>query len=47
MIIEAQYNEMREKLQFIRDLYRSGHYSQCAKFSERLLGEAHSGVSLN
>ncbi|OAL56082.1 hypothetical protein IQ07DRAFT_676279 [Pyrenochaeta sp. DS3sAY3a] len=46
MIIEAQYNEMREKLQFIRDLYRSGHYSQCAKFSERLLGEAHSGVHL-
>lgn len=45
MITEARYNEMKEKMQVIKDLYRSRHYTQCTQFSERLLREAHVEVS--
>ncbi|KAF1840419.1 uncharacterized protein K460DRAFT_323047 [Cucurbitaria berberidis CBS 394.84] len=44
MIIEARYNEMKEKMQVIKDLYLSRHYTQCAMFSERLLSEVHDEI---
>ncbi|KAL6704750.1 hypothetical protein ACN47E_007671 [Coniothyrium glycines] len=44
MIMEARYQELREKMQVIKDLYKSRHYTQCAKYGERLLGEVQSEI---
>lgn len=45
MIMEARYNEMKEKTQISKALYQSRHYTQCAKFNERLLSKVHNEVS--
>jgi hypothetical protein len=44
MLAQATYDEMKEKLQVLNDLYTSRHYTQCAKFGERLLDETNDKV---
>ncbi|KAH7076421.1 hypothetical protein BKA63DRAFT_532596 [Paraphoma chrysanthemicola] len=39
MLIQARWDELRQKMQVIKDLYMSRHYTQCAKYGERLLAE--------
>ncbi|KAL5121314.1 hypothetical protein ACEQ8H_000782 [Pleosporales sp. CAS-2024a] len=39
MLLEARWKEMRQKMQVIKDAYVSRHYTQCAKYGERLLAE--------
>ncbi|KAH7408343.1 hypothetical protein DE146DRAFT_371406 [Phaeosphaeria sp. MPI-PUGE-AT-0046c] len=39
MLIQARWDEMRQKMQVVKDAYISRHYSQCAKYGERLLAQ--------
>lgn len=39
MLAKARHDEIKEKMQALKDLYTSRHYTQCAKFGERLLSE--------
>jgi hypothetical protein len=44
MSASAQYNELREKMAVVKNLYCSRHYTQCAKLGDLLLREAHDEV---
>jgi hypothetical protein len=46
MLIQARWDEMREKMQVIKDAYVSRHYIQCAKYGERLLAEVKGEVCM-
>ncbi|EAT88417.2 hypothetical protein SNOG_04657 [Parastagonospora nodorum SN15] len=39
MLIQARWDELRQKMQVVKNAYVSRHYSQCAKYGERLLAE--------
>ncbi|KAF2025225.1 hypothetical protein EK21DRAFT_76931 [Setomelanomma holmii] len=39
MLIEARWDEWRQKMQAVKEMYMSRHYTQCIKFGERLLAE--------
>ncbi|OAL07318.1 hypothetical protein IQ06DRAFT_198010, partial [Phaeosphaeriaceae sp. SRC1lsM3a] len=39
MLIQARWDEMRQKMQVVKNAYISRHYTQCAKYGERLLAE--------
>jgi hypothetical protein len=45
MLIQARWDEMRQKLQVVKSAYVSRHYAQCAKYGERLLAEVQGEVS--
>lgn len=42
---QARNCEMKHRMQALKDLYLSRHYTRCAKSGERLLGEVDSSVS--
>jgi hypothetical protein len=44
MLAQATHDTLKEKMQVLKDLYSSRHYTQCAKFGERLLDEANDEV---
>jgi hypothetical protein len=44
MLAQATHDELKEKMQVLKELYTSRHYTQCAKFSERLLNETNDEV---
>jgi signal transduction protein with GAF and PtsI domain len=46
MLIQARWDEMREKMQVIKDAYVRRHYTQCAKYGERLLAEVKGEVCM-
>lgn len=46
MLIQARWDEMRQKMQFVKTSYMSRHYTQCAKYGERLLAEVQGEVSI-
>ncbi|KAH8725290.1 hypothetical protein GQ44DRAFT_759664 [Phaeosphaeriaceae sp. PMI808] len=39
MLVQARWDEMREKMQVVKNAYTSRHYTQCAKYGEQLLAE--------
>lgn len=45
MLIQARWDEMRQKMQVVKNAYVSRHYTQCAKYGERLLAEVQGEVS--
>jgi hypothetical protein len=45
MLIQARWDEMRQKMQVVKNAYISRHYTQCAKYGERLLVEVQGEVS--
>jgi hypothetical protein len=45
MLIQARWDEMRQKMQVVKNAYVSRHYAQCAKYGERLLAEVQGEVS--
>lgn len=45
MVGQTKNCEMKQKMQVLKDLYLSRHYTRCAKSGERLLGEVDSSVS--
>jgi hypothetical protein len=45
MLIQARWDEMRQKMQVVKNAYVSRHYTQCAKYGERLLVEVQGEVS--
>lgn len=45
MPAEPKHAELRQKMQALKNLYISRHYTQCAKFGERLLADVDSTVS--
>ncbi|KAI8940070.1 hypothetical protein NX059_003789 [Plenodomus lindquistii] len=38
-MMDTRYQELRAKMQSVKDLYHSRHYTQCAKYAEQLLAE--------
>lgn len=46
MLIQARWDEMRQKMQVVKNAYISRHYTQCAKYGERLLAEVQGEVSI-
>jgi hypothetical protein len=44
MFAQATHDELKEKMQVLKELYTSRHYTQCAKFGERLLNETNDEV---
>jgi hypothetical protein len=44
MLIQARWDEMRQKMQVVKNAYVSRHYAQCAKYGERLLAEVQGEV---
>jgi hypothetical protein len=44
MLAQATHDALKEKMQVLKDLYTSRHYTQCTKFGERLLDEANDEV---
>jgi hypothetical protein len=44
MLAQATHDASKEKMQVLKELYTSRHYTQCAKFGERLLDEANNEV---
>lgn len=45
MLAQASWDETREKMQVIKNAYVSRHYTQCAKYGERMLAEVKGDVS--
>lgn len=45
MVGQTKNREMKQKMQALKDLYFSRHYTRCARSGERLLGEVDSSVS--
>lgn len=45
MLAQANWDEMREKMQVIKNAYASRHYTQCAKYGERMLADVKSEAS--
>jgi hypothetical protein len=45
MLDEARYQTLKERMQAVKGLYLSRHYTQCAKHGEQLLGQVKSAVS--
>jgi hypothetical protein len=45
MLIQARWDEMRQKMQVVKNAYIGRHYTQCAKLGERLLAEVQGEVS--
>jgi hypothetical protein len=45
MLIQARWEEMREKMQFVKNAYVSRHYTQCANYGKTLLAEVKGEVS--
>lgn len=37
----SRYQDLRVKMQAIKDMYNSRHYAQCAKYGEQMLAEEH------
>jgi hypothetical protein len=44
MFAQARYDERKENMLSVKNLYVSRHYTQCAKLGERLLSEADNEV---
>ena len=44
MLAQAGTYMLKAKMQALKDLYASRHYTQCATFGERLLGDSNDKV---